>query len=278
LADLRVSEVVRYQHAIFLVPFFVSFAACGAASTAENPTANSSTYVGVLQNAEAQCNGYCERFDFDWPAGTTVLARIQTEGFPARLEGPGATGTDIRFVSDGAPLSIVVSAPGNARGRYRLQVSPPPKHFRVPPQAPSRVVLSPEDIEPDDAIDQALANTFDRFDRGRTFYGDLAALPQMSFEASQGRCYVAALVVEEGGRIAGANRTNAPTLRMRVRRHRVAQTRVSQRVLYLEDEICVARRGQLEVLFEEEHDDGPRRAIEAGQGTFRLYLYERPRS
>jgi hypothetical protein len=131
-----------------------------------------------------------------------------------------------------------------------------------------RLVFSPEEIEPDAAIDVALADTFEGFDRGRTFYGDLGALSPMRVDASPGRCYAAALVVENGGRIGASGRARAPILQMQVRQTRVTQTRVSQRVLYLEEEIC----------FEEEVDGTPRRAFEAGRGTFKLYVYERLRT
>jgi hypothetical protein len=141
-----------------------------------------------------------------------------------------------------------------------------------------RLVFSPEEIEPDAAIDVALADTFEGFDRGRTFYGDLGALSPMRVDASPGRCYAAALVVENGGRMGASGRARAPILQLQVRQTRVTQTRVSQRVLYLEEEICVVRDGQLEILFEEEVDGTPRRAFEAGRGAFKLYVYERPRA
>jgi hypothetical protein len=278
------------------MPRFLLCAPIAAVLLLESPAAvwadqAGTSFDGELAPGDEVCHGLCDRYGMVWPDAAQVRLRLTTDGFPGFLQAPTTDGPALSDVGSstellltavpGTPIFVSVSGAGDeARGRYRLEVSPAPARYLVP--AGTRPADRTRVPDADAGVREGVARLMEGYrSSSPLMIGRLERIPGLRFAARRGLCYRAAVVLAPGARRTADLRSNGfPTtiLQMEVRsghssRSVFETSRSTARIIALDSDLCPDENGTLELSFIDRERSSA--VPNPGVGPFTLQLFER---
>lgn len=252
---------------------------------------------GALEPGDDVCANLCDRYGLVWDGGGPVRVRLATNGFAANLRasGPGglraAGDTEVVIVArPGTPVDLEIGeVTPQGGGLYQLQIEPAPSRYRLPPgrgmggPPPAPPAPPPVASPPPDPARETVARLMRGFEPATALMiGRLEQVPALSFPAKRGHCYRGVIVLAPGARRRPAGPQSpvpAALVRMTLRTARgpeaiTESAHSTDRVIAVDDDLCTAADGTLEIAFLDRYRADPVSA--PGIGPFTVQLFERP--
>jgi hypothetical protein len=247
------------------------------------------TFTGELRDGDDTCPNLCDRYRFTWAVPTEVSVNAVATGASIfiKVEAPSWTdtgdfGSRSSFAFTAEPnveYTVIVDAYNYYdKGAYTLEVSPPAQVEIPAPERPVPLPPTPEELEPDDVLPGKIAELTTGWKLAKTTRGDLATVPALTWSGKRGRCYFVVMVLEAGAR------KNDDWLWVSFRIDSAREYRStsggfltgSRRVIQAAsgEGLCPSRGGKL--IFELPRHDTSVPVKDAGNGPFRVELYEQP--